>query len=136
MPISTQELSKICQPTDSEIFYKEALIKKLEQPDDSVSIIDEQNNDGTLPLPDRSTKKFNLSTYLSQLVYPAECTNECSESILNASIVVDHVSSAENAEANVSQCSQNHVLDNSMIDEELVMSLSQKYSPDETCKLN
>lgn len=129
--MTTQESSKVCEPTESETFYLQALIKKLEEPNDSV--LDEQNSDRTL-LPERGMKKFNLSAYLSQLVYPAECTNEIAESMLNASIVVDHLSSAVNGKRNIQKRSSNHFADNSIIDEELVLSLSQRCSPDETSK--
>lgn len=130
----TQESSKICQPTESETFYRQALIKKLEEPNDSMSIIDEQNSDRTLLLPDRTLKKFNLSTYLSQLVYPAECKSEYFESSLNASQIVDHLSSAANGKRKLHKRSSSHLADSSMVDEDLVMTLSQKCSPDETCK--
>lgn len=132
--MSTQESSKVCEPTESETFYLQALIKKLEEPDDSV--VDEQNSERTLLLPDRNTRKFNLSAYLSQLVYPAECTNETAETMLNASIIVDHLSSAVNGKRNIQKRSSNHFADNSIIDEELVMSLSQRCSPNETSEFN
>lgn len=135
IPITTQESSKVCQPTESETFYLQALIKKLEQPNDSMSIIDEQNSERTLLLPDRTMKKFNLSAYLSQSVYPAECKSEYSETMLNASNIADHLSSAANGKRNVYKRSSSHFADNSMVDEELVLTLSQKCSPDDTCEL-
>lgn len=127
-------MNKLCEPTESETFYRQALIKKLEEPNDSMSIIDEQNSERILLLPDRMSKKFNLSAYLSQSVYPAECTNENSEKMLNASNIVDHLSI--NGKRNSQRHSLNHrSADDSIIDEDLVMSLSQKCSPDETtCK--
>lgn len=78
-------------------------------------------------------KKFNLSAYLSQSVYPAECKTECSETMLNASIIADHLSSAANGKGNLNKRSS--IADNSMVDEELVLTLSQKCSPDDTCEL-
>lgn len=130
--MTTQESSKVCEPTESELFYRQALIKKLDEPNDSS--IDDQNSERTLLLPDRVMKKFNLSAYLSQLVYPAECTNENAETMLDASIIVDHLSSAINGKKNDHQRS-NHLANDSVIDEELVLTLSQRCSPDETCKL-
>lgn len=130
--MTTQETSKVCEPTESETFYRQALIRKLNEPNDSM--IDEQNSEHTLLLPDRSMKKFNLSAYLSQLVYPAECTNENAETTLNASNIVDHVSIAINGRRPVPKRSSNHLADSSIIDEELVMSLSQRCSPDDTRK--
>lgn len=100
-----------------------------------MSIIDEQNSQRTLLLPDRTIKKFNLSAYLSQLVYPAECTNENGETMLNASNIVDHLSSAINGKRNIQKRSSSHGND-SIIDEELVMSLSQKCGTDDTRKIN
>lgn len=130
---SSQEPCKTCEPTESDTFYRQALIKKLEEPDDSM-IVDEQNSERTLLLPDRMPKKkFNLGAYLSQMVYPAECTNKSSESMLDASMIVDHVSSGANGKRNLEKrSSSNHTADQSIIDEELVMSLSQKCSTDET----
>lgn len=130
--MTTQESSKVCEPTESETFYRQALIKKLEEPNDS--IINEQNSERTLLLPDRMMKKFNLSAYLSQLVYPAECTNENAETMLNASIIADHLSSAVNGKRTDHNRSSNHFPNDSVIDEELVLSLSQRCSADETCK--
>jgi len=100
-----------------------------------MSIIDEQNSERTLILPDKTMKKFNLSAYLSQSVYPAECTTEYSETTLNASIIADHLSSAANGKINVYKRSSSHFGDKSMVDEELVLTLSQKCSPDDTCEL-
>lgn len=131
--MTTQESSKVCEPTESETFYRQALIRKLNEPSDSM-IDEQQNSDRTLLLPDRTIKKFNLGAYLSQLVYPAECTNENAETTLNASNIVDHVSTVVNGRRPVPKRSSNHLADSSIIDEELVMSLSQRCSPDDTRK--
>ncbi|XP_037034601.1 DNA polymerase zeta catalytic subunit isoform X2 [Bradysia coprophila] len=132
VPANSQETSKVCEPTESETFYRQALVKKLDEPNDSMSIIDEQNSERTLLLPDRTMKKFNLSAYLSQLVYPAECTNENAETMLNASNIVDHLSSAVNGKRNIKKQSPHSYADESIIDEDLVMSLSQRCVHDET----
>lgn len=134
--MTTQESSKVCEPTESDVFYRQALIKKLNEPNDSISIIDEQNSERTLLLNDRTIKKFNLSAYLSQLVYPAECTNENAETTLNASNIMDHLSSSVNGKRNFYRRAPNFDADNSIIDEDVVLSLSQRCSPDETRKIN
>ncbi len=137
VPAMSQDSSKVCEPTESEVFYREALIRKLDEPnDDSMSITEEQYSERTLLLPDRAKRKFNLNAYLSQLVYPAECTNENAETMLNASIIIDHLSSAINGKRNIQKQSSNHQADNSIIDEELVMSLSQRSTADETSKID
>lgn len=136
IPITTQESTKLCQPTESEIFYRQALVNKLQQLNDSIVSSDEQNSETTLILPDRTNRKFNLNAYLSQLVYPAECLNENSETLLNASYIVDHLSSELNGKRGGRKSSSNRLADISVVDEEMVLNLSQKVTRNDICKLN
>lgn len=136
--------------TESEAFHQTALDRKLEHIRRSVS---QSTGDESFDTFNRSNadaqtarRKFNLNQFLHNSVYAAECTPQSARhsnrTILNASCLIDHVRSSSDstqlkhsifgtASNNASlDCTQrsNFDLDETVVDEELVLSLSQKPS--------
>lgn len=141
-------------PTESEIFHRTALDKKLEQIrlqkqqlTNSNSSKDTQNNSldqstdiNISKCPD-THRKFNLKQFLQNSVYPAECGPQSQEShrnMLDASFLIDHVhmGTANNLRSNTNtthnmindSLNETQLFDSNdtVVDEELVLSLSQK----------
>lgn len=137
------------RPTASDIFYCEALKTKLSQLSSGEITGDESQINGTnIKSVQQPTKKtFNLKQFLDNSVYPAECSQH-TENILNASHIQDHKFSNDILDISGRQTNQSMYslrrlqkksnLDESIIDENLILSLSQKtsiFSADDTCKL-
>lgn len=138
---------------ESEIFHQTALNKRLEQIRVESPVTQSsdsfQQNSANLTLLDQTanrttfSKQFNLNQFLSNSVYPAECepdeldaTN--TKCILNASCLIDHLRTPKptsvrnsNESPAQSQSSYNSIQfdpNDTIVDEDLVLSLTQKTS--------
>lgn len=102
-------------PTESDLYFKTVLASKLES-NQNDSVITKKKPKG----------KFNLNNLLENAVYPAECDDE---SLLNAS-VLPHLAKSSNGNS-----TQLSFLDDTQVDEELILSLSQRpQTQEESCK--
>lgn len=107
-------------PTESDLYFKAVLSSKLDN--QNVSMKSTKKTDG----------KFNLPGLLGNAVYPAECPEDEGESILNASCLPHLIKSSYGDNSQLS------FLDDTQVDEELVLSLSQRPAgtqEDDSCKL-
>lgn len=129
--------------SESEAFHQTALDKKLDQIRLSVS---QSTGDETLDTFNQTAqtarRKFNLNQFLHNSVYPAECTPHSvhsNQSMLNASCLIDHMRSASETSHLRNSMLANDIsfnstqrssmdLDETIVDEALVLSLSQKPS--------
>lgn len=128
----------VLPPTESENFHQAAFDRRLEQlaadspsteSSDSSRVFDQTLNRSN------ATKKFNLNQFLQNSVYPTECTpneikSSTSTSILNASFLIDHLKSSKPRSSNDSPSilSQSFDPNETFVDEELVLNLTQKLS--------
>lgn len=135
------------QPTESEIFHTNALNKRMEclsRNAEKTSASESISNESQIStsILDQS-RKFSLNHLLKNAVYPAEYSpNESivdsDKTILNASYIVDHLRSFKQTNSNdtieslpaTNQSASNvqFDLDETIVDEELVLSLTQKFS--------
>lgn len=135
--------------SESEAFHQTALDKKLDQIRLSGS---QSTGDETFAAVNESSaanatrRKFNLNQFLQNSVYPAECTpnseKHSNRSMLNASCLIDHMRSASQSsqlknsligdapnDTSLNSTQRlNMDADDTLVDEELVLSLSQKTS--------
>lgn len=152
---SSQARSKVT-PSDSEIFHRAALNKRLEQlrtssPSSQLSesvqqsALDQTITEQTLGA-NRTNRKFNLNQFLSNSVYPAECDADgldetSGRSMWNASYLVDHLGATKSCglfmrneseilsqRTNITQFDP----DDTIVDENLVLSLTKTRSSDQT----
>lgn len=142
--VVTQECTQdrgVIPTTESEIFHQAALDRRLEQLSaDSPST---QSSDSSRFLNQtlnrsNANRKFNLNQFLQNSVYPTECTqNEIkpasNQSILDASFLIDHLKSSkvpDQRSSNDSPSIQSQSFDpnETFVDEELVLNLTQKLS--------
>lgn len=143
----TPESRGTIPPTESEIFHKNALNKRMEYLSRNIekqSGAESLSNESQIStsLLDQS-RKFNLGHLLKNAIYPAEYSpNESivdsDKTILNASHIVDHLRSFQQTSSNdtnktlsaINQSASNvqFDLDDTIVDEELVLSLTQKFS--------
>ncbi|XP_073844954.1 DNA polymerase zeta catalytic subunit [Musca autumnalis] len=104
----TQE-RPIAYPTESEVFYRTALVSKLIALENSIMETTQSLSDQTINCTQQSNmsnitlntslnvtrqqkRTFNLTKMLQNAVYPEECSQE-SENLINASFVENHLSS-------------------------------------------
>ena len=135
MEIPPNEERPEAKATESDIFYKKGLHKKLSEPNPSLSLSQSMNTtiDTTTAHINVSLKKskFNLSKFLINSVYPEECSQN--EMLVNASLIHDHISSNDSAnperKLNEIQELEENVLDESMIDTDMVVNLTQIENP-------
>lgn len=143
--IVTQECTQdrgVIPPTDSELFHQAALDRRLEQfatdtpstqSSDSSRIFDQTLNRSD------ANRKFNLNQFLQNSIYPMECSqNEGKssnerQSILNASFQIDHLKSSKpmshrSSNDSSSMRSQQFDPNDTVVDEELILNLTQKAS--------
>lgn len=126
--------------TESEQFYLEALITKIKQLRElnetgSNETISTSCINGSFTHNSGDTKKtFNLKQFLSNSVYPAECSPN--DDVLNASHILNHTSLKFGSikPNNSTAWQMESVLDETIVDEDIILSLSQKLTADETCK--
>lgn len=136
--------------SESEAFHQTALDRKLNQirlsvsqstGDESFDTFNQSNADAQA-----ARRKFNLNQFLQNSVYPAECASQfmkhSNRSMLNASYLIDHVRSVSESSQlrnSLIGATPNHLslnstqrsnmdADETMVDEELVLILSQKPS--------
>lgn len=90
-------------------------------------------------------KKFNLNQFIQNAVYPAECpsdddTNQLSGILLNASHAVNHLSGTTTRSSqhivDLDDTCVSQSLDDTIVDEELILNLSQKYPANAISPLN
>ena len=139
-------------PTESETFYRTALLSKLltmeTLPLDSTQSTNQTlnftditsialNSNNTI-LSKQQKRTFNLTKILQNSVYPEECTQN--HNLVNASVIQNHLSSNSSLEQSLLLCSNEEqnvdkpkiydeesvFLDNTIVDEELVLSLTHK----------
>ncbi|KAL5288058.1 REV3L family protein [Megaselia abdita] len=146
--------------SDSHVFYKSALEKKiLDSPADltlnettNLTIMNSQSSLGQLSHninvshnQSHTSKKsaFNLKKYLENSVYPEECTPE--SNLTNASFIQDHLSSGSSFHTSAllkpqeipsSQLSDSVFFDDTIVDEDILMALSQTQSQNLNMSLN
>ncbi|XP_065368468.1 DNA polymerase zeta catalytic subunit [Calliphora vicina] len=147
---STQERPDV-QPTESEIFYRTALLSKLlamettmlestqisNQTLNSSNISNITLNPSNISLNKQQKRTFNLTKILQNSVYPEECTQN--DNLINASVVPNHLSntsifeqslminSNETKEPETQTVPEDEsvFLEDTIVDEELVLSLTQ-----------
>lgn len=130
LEVPLPEERPLARPTESNQFHLDALRSKLDHAGDDTNIssllMDQTTLNGTLSNANQS--KFNLRRLLANSVYPSECSQQTGN-LLNASCIVDHQpSAARQARSRRSQHNaeqQASWLNESMVDESLVLSLSQ-----------
>ena len=116
--------------TDSEVFYQTALNRKLDQvlSEDTLSMTQQtllsesMAADRSAAPTMNSSRKFNLKQFIHNAVYPAEISQQSSRSsgaIMNASHLIDHLN------ATMTTQRKSPFLDDTIVDEELILSLSQ-----------
>lgn len=129
--------------TESDAFHQTALSKRLEfirlnnaSPQSSDSFQQNSQNVSLLEQSLNRNRKFNLNQFLQNSVYPAECLDNDSisdKSILNASYLIDHLRSSKQIIGSNESNSFNlqnvqFDPDDTIVDEDLVLSLTQKFS--------
>lgn len=144
--VVTQESSQdrcTLPPVESEVFHQTALNRRLEriraespsaQSSDSFQILDQTMSQSN------THRKFNLNQFLHNSVYPVEWTPDdeksiSERSILNASVLIDHLRISKPTNSNNASIIQSEYADNvqfdpndTCVDEELILSLTQKLS--------
>ncbi|XP_023293724.2 DNA polymerase zeta catalytic subunit isoform X1 [Lucilia cuprina] len=149
---ATQERPDI-QPTESEIFYRTALLSKLLAMETSIlettqisnqtlnsSLVSNVTlNPSNTSLNSKQQKRtFNLTKILQNSVYPEECTQN--DNLINASVIPNHLNntsifeqslmakSNETKEQEIIKTAEDEsvFLEDTIVDEELVLSLTQQ----------
>lgn len=117
------------RPTESETFFRDVLVSKLNQINDSQMMDLSSTLDQTLlgrTVGNQTKDKFNLKQLLVNSVYPSECSQLSSGNILDASLILNHQSGRPSKKREVSQTIDSMHLNNTFVDEDIVNSLSQK----------
>lgn len=107
------------KPTESDVFFRRGLIEKLRQIDEDPDSTFNHTLDTTNM---KNTKKFNLKALLSNAAYPAESSQVNKTQLTNASFI-------DNPYRISSEPLKKHQEDDSdvtMVDEDIVVSLSQQ----------
>lgn len=134
LEIPPLEMRPLTKPTESDVFFRDALNTKLKQIDDSHAADESTTLDQTCftgSLLNETKNKFNLKHLLVNSVYPAECSQQSSGNILNASLIINHQSSRASGVSQPKEASQmfdSFRLDQTLVDEDIVHGLSQKQS--------
>lgn len=126
MPITQEDRN--AKPTESDQFYREALLRKLQ----TIDLMNETQSELINETLDQSeNRNLSLKQNLLNSVYPAECTQHETQELLSASFIEDHLKSKR---AKIMQNKEKNVInfDESIVDEALIMSLSQCVSLDES----
>lgn len=121
----------LTRPTESDTFFREALLAKLNQTRESQSVDDASASTFDQTLLSRSLNqthnKFNLKQFLLNSVYPSECSQQSSGSILNASLIINHQTGKVSDTYRKKRVSPENT-NTTLVDEDIVNSLSQKHS--------
>lgn len=134
------EIRNDAKITDSHIFYKTALERKIFDNPSSDQTLNETTNLtilGSQSQASNVSKKsaFNLKKFMENSVYPEECTPE--SKLTNASFIHDHLSSTSTFHTSgfvkseklpESQLSDSVFFDDTIVDEEMILALSQSQS--------
>lgn len=119
-----------CRPTESDQFFRKGLIEKLRRIDEDP----DATFNATLDISNLKAKKFNLKALLSNAAYPAESSQLNKTQLTNASFIDNPYHIGLDSTKNQIQEDS----DVTMIDEEIVLSLSQRpidldksFSPEE-----
>lgn len=139
MPASQERLN--IPITESDFMYRQIILQKLkdlQSSDDTIMNSSSFMNSTNTENP--SKRKFNLQSILNNAVYPAECSQDVGN-LLDASIIQNHIVSSNRSlfsqnlmSSNEGETDVNFNLDESIVDETIALSLSQRPSLNETCK--
>lgn len=118
--------------TESEAFHQEALDKKL----GAIQMSSDGSFQLDLTLTNQAAdaqRKFNVNQFFQNAIYPSECSPgniSSSKSLLNASCLVDHLSSNNTRDSKAFNATgwepPSYDMNDSIVDEELILSLTQK----------
>jgi len=141
----TQERHQI-EVAESDVFYRTALESKLmtlEQSTLSEQTLSDQTTlanvtmQTTLPGSKEQRRTFNLQKLLANAVYPEECSQDQQQLLVNASFIQNHVTCGNGNNVSISTpTNESDYLDNTLVDEELILSLTQPHGAmphDATC---
>lgn len=134
LEVPPPEERPLTRPTESDCFFREALFTKLRQINESQLADQSASLDQTLlsrSVFNETKNKFNLKQLLSNSVYPSECSQLSSGNILDASLIINHQSGRLINSRKKQSSSQNvgsFCFNQSLVDEDIVNSLSQKQS--------
>ncbi|BFG04302.1 DNA polymerase zeta catalytic subunit [Drosophila madeirensis] len=124
---------------ESDVFYRTALESKLftlEQSTMSDQTLSDQTHLGnatmqtTLPSSKEQRRTYNLQKLMANAVYPEECSQDQQQLLVNASFIQNHVASSSNGSfsgASFAEKDESAYLDETLVDEELVLSLTQPH---------
>uniref|UniRef100_A0A6P4FM18 DNA polymerase zeta catalytic subunit n=2 Tax=Drosophila rhopaloa TaxID=1041015 RepID=A0A6P4FM18_DRORH len=132
----TQERHLI-EIAESDVFYRTALESKLltlEQSTLSDQTLSDQTTlanatmQTTIPGTKEQKRTFNLQKLLANAVYPEECSQDQQQLLVNASFIQNHVtcSNSSNDTLPVPK-DESDYMDETMVDEELILSLTQPH---------
>lgn len=136
LEVPLPEERPLAKPTESNQYHMDALRSKLDHASDDTNIstllMDQSTLNGTLAVNQTAGGKFNLRRLLTNSVYPAECSQQTGN-LLNASCIVDHQTNASRLtrprRSKHSAALQASWMNDSIVDESLVLSLSQTAAP-------
>lgn len=135
LEIPPPEDRPLARPTESDTFFREALLTKLNQINESQLANTSLSLDQTIlsrTALHETKNKFNLKQLLVNSVYPAECSQlSGSGHMLDASLIINHQTGRVVGVSQKQNCSPiggSQFLNNTLVDEDIVNSLSQKQS--------
>ncbi|XP_017025136.1 DNA polymerase zeta catalytic subunit isoform X1 [Drosophila kikkawai] len=129
----------LVERAESDIFYRTALESKLmtlEQSTLSDQTLSDQTSvanvtmQTTLPSSKEQRRTWNLQKLLANAVYPEECSQDQQQLLVNASFIQNHVACSSGSGSNVSlpvAKDDSECMDATLVDEELILSLSQPH---------
>ncbi|KAH8290298.1 hypothetical protein KR054_001671 [Drosophila jambulina] len=129
----------LVERAESDIFYRTALESKLmtlEQSTLSEQTLADQTSvanvtmQTTLPTSKEQRRTWNLQKLLANAVYPEECSQDQQQHLVNASFIQNHVACSSGSGSNVSlpiARDDSEYMDATLVDEELILSLSQPH---------
>lgn len=133
------EMRSDIQLSDSHVFYKAALEKKILDSQADLTLNETTNLTIMTTQSSHSTNSkksaFNLKKFLENSVYPEECTPQ--STLTNASLIQDHFSSGSSfhtsailkpQEIPCSQLSDSVFFDDTIVDEDILLALSQTHN--------
>lgn len=137
MPASQERLN--VPITESDFMYRQIISQKIKDLTSSdETILNSSSFMNSTITEDVTKRKFNLKSILNNAVYPAECSQDLGN-LLDASIIQNHIVSSNRTlfsqnilSSNEGETDINFNLDESIVDETIALSLSQKPSLNET----
>ncbi|XP_017012504.2 DNA polymerase zeta catalytic subunit isoform X1 [Drosophila takahashii] len=132
----TQERHQV-EVAESDVFYRTALESKLmtlEQSTISEQTLSDQTTlanatmQTTLPGSREQRRTFNLQKLLANAVYPEECSQDQQQLLVNASFIQNHVTCGNGNNVSLSTPkNESDYMDDTLVDEELILSLTQPH---------